>query len=99
MNKKDIQKYFDRRPACEELHVVGNIVFTNLGDAKAYSELMGLAFETKRRDDTDTSTSSVTEATGINTSEGIETDASATEPEQTPAPAKKKNSTRKNTGK
>ena len=51
MNKKEIQKYFDRRPSAQELYVVGNIVFINTDEAQAYADHTGSVVETKRRDD------------------------------------------------
>lgn len=61
MTKKEIQKYFDRRPATDTLFVVGTIVFIDQEDAQAYADQIGLIMETKHRDDTDTSTGSVTD--------------------------------------
>jgi hypothetical protein len=64
MTKKEIQKYFDRRPATDTLFVVGTIVFIDPEDAEAYATHQGLTVETKHRDDpddADTSTDSVSD--------------------------------------
>ncbi len=53
MKKKDIQKYFDRRPGVEELFAVGNIVFIKLDEAQSYADQTGSVVETKRHDDPD----------------------------------------------
>jgi hypothetical protein len=102
MNKKEIQRYFDRRPAAQELYVVNDIPFIDPQDAAIYAGRVGSVVETCRRDvPEEEQETEVTEevAAGLTPAED------ATEPqqvevveeiqEQIAVPVKTKNSPRK----